>query len=528
MRKTYGRTTILAPYTEKELASLSGKALDNVLIDILNEAMSIHMVNKNDIQYLKSYYYGDQDIKYKIKKTREDINNKITENWAYAMIDFKKTYLLGNPIQYVKVDESSEEELSTLNSYVEYEEKQAKDMEIYEDVLVTGHGFRYVNKDNTDEEDEAPFELVNCPVEDTEIVYSSKLGNEQLFAFICTDMMDFKTPSANDQGEVVVEKEFYHLITVYLRNRVITYSDQGGIFRRVPMTDSDGNKVNEVPLIYKQHLITEYYTNRKRISLIELGKDLLDQINNLESLDADDLEQFVNSILVFTNASVKEEDLKAIEDLGAVSISSDDNRKASVDLIEGKLSTQETQTNYDRLLNALHQILGIPRATDAGTETTGDTGKSKLTGQGFVSSGIRARGDETFLKRCDKASLRTILAICREIPNSGIKDLKAKDIDNKFQRDMSDNLLTKTQALQNLYSCDIPRDFANAMVNLFPDPHAVTSEQENLFGEQQSQLNQGFNSGTFNDTDNNTQPVDKANEQNNDIRRAEQSDVQSQ
>ena len=57
--------------------------------------------------------------------------------------------------------------------------------------------------------------------------------------------------------------------------------------------------------------------------------------------------------------------------------------------------------------------------------------------------------------------------------------------DNK---DRLDNLLVKTQGLLNLYACDIPREFANSIVNLFSDPHAITMEQEKLFGPQISQL----------------------------------------
>ena len=85
------------------------------------------------------------------------------------------------------------------------------------------------------------------------------------------------------------------------------------------------------PLILGEHIITEYYTNRDRISLIEIGKDLFNDINYLESLDKDDMEQFVNAIMVFTNAEVDEKDLSEIKELGAVSISSTEGREAKVE-----------------------------------------------------------------------------------------------------------------------------------------------------------------------------------------------------
>lgn len=527
--KTYGRTPILANFTEEQIldASKDLNKLDSIIIDILLNSKSLHDKNRFETLYLKGYYYGDQDIKYKEKKTRPEINNKIVENWAYACVDFKKTYLLGKPIQYVRLNDSSEEEISLLNKYVRYENKKAKDMEIYEDVLVCGRGFRYTNKDQKNPPDEAPFEIINCPVDSTEVVYSSGLKGEQLFSYIVTDMEQL-VPSQNDKGEVIYQKQTYQEYTVYLRNMQLTYSNKSGELKR------DGEPI---PLLLGEHIITEYYVNRKRISLIELGKDLFDNINDLESLDADDLEQFVNAIMVFINAKVSGEDLDEIKEQGAVCINSDENKKASVELLQGTLNSNNTQINYNRLLNALHQILGIPVASEYGIESTGDTGKAKLTGQGYTSAGIRIEGDETMFGRCDFNSLKVILSICKEVDKSGIKSLKVSEIDSKFQRDMSDNLLVKTQGLMNLYSCDIPREYANAIVNLFSDPHQVTVEQEKKFGPQQSrqQSNVQNNNVKYEDNENKelgnkstVKPNDKAKFQNNNITNTFQVENQDQ
>ena len=512
--KTFGRTTIYANYSEQELLRAKSEVLDNIVREILTNASGIHAQNQLQSNYLKNYYYGDQDIKNKVKHTREEINNKTVENRAYAIVDFKKTYLLGKPIQYVQLNDAGEQEISKLNQYVRYENKKAKDMELYEDVLVCGRGFRYVNKDKKGNEDEAPFEIVNCPVENTEVVYSSKLGNEQLFAYIVTPMIYQYTETA-ENGEIVTKNQDYNIYTCYFRNKVINYSDKNGDYERIKtkiINDlGEQEEIDEIPLIWGEHTIIEYRLNKKRISLIELGKDLLDDINYLESLDKDDLEQYVNAIMVFTNAEVSEQDLTDIKKLGAVCINSTEQKKASVDLLQGKLNSTDTQIYYNRLLNALHQILAVPISSDTGTIQSGDTGKAKLTGQGFTSAGIRAEGDETMFGMSDFESLKIILSICRNTKDSGISNLKASDIDTKFQRDMSDNLLVKTQALQTLYQCDIPRKFANSIVNLFGDSNAITNEQQKLFGDQVSQQNNGSQDNpTLNEED-------KVNNQNNKV-----------
>lgn len=527
-RKTFGRTTILANYTEDELLNADDKTLDSMIIDILQNADGFHAENEKETNYLKNYYYGDQDIKYKTKKTREEINNKTVENWLYSIVEFKKAQLLGQPIKYVQVgsekNDNANEEISTLNSYVKYENKKRKDMDIFQDMLVCGRGFRYVNKDPKGKEDEAPFELINCPADRTEVVYSSKLGNEQLFAYIVTPMtQNFQTE--NEEGEIVTTSSGYNEYQVYLRNKIITYSNKNGVLERVGQP---------IPLLYNEHIITEYYLNKKRISLTEICKDLLDDINYLESLDKDDMEQFVNAILVFTNAQFTGDDLDEVKKYGAVAIKSTDQNKASVDLLQGRLKAEDTQTYYSRLLTALLNIAGVPMASDNGSTVYGDTGQARLTGQGYTNADIRIANELAAFGDADINSLKVVLAICRNIDNSEIKNLKIRDIEGTFQIDMSSNLLTKAQGLQTLYSCDVPRKYANAIVNLFSDPNAVTQDQEKMFGEQISQqgaknLSTGSFGGNNEVSDNNfktTSDENKVNAQNNRITETLQKDVQ--
>ena len=114
------------------------------------------------------------------------------------------------------------------------------------------------------------------------------------------------------------------------------------------------------------------------------------------------------------------------------------------------------------------------------------------------------------------------MRICKNTTNSDIKTLNVADIDNKFQREMSENLLVKTQGLMNLYDCDVPREIANSIVNLFSDPNAVTEKQNKLFGEQQSRQSKSTNGGD------NTPIDDKINKQNNDLTRTTQTELQGQ
>lgn len=502
-RNKYGRQTIFIDQTEEQLLSLKTNELKKVLEKYIPVIIEIHSQNKKQIQYLWDYYLGVQDIYDKVKHTRSEINNKKVENWAYAIIDFKKAWQLGNPIQYVMINDSSAKEIEVLNRYARYENKESKDQLIYEDVLVTGRGFRFHESSKISDDDEAPFEIYNVDRDSCEVVYSADMTHKQLFSVIITTMEKVVLVEGEEQ------KQYYQQLSIYLRNKKLTcnYDTAGKITW----------EKDELPNILNEHLITEYYVNRDRISLIEIGKDLFDGINQLESLDFDDMEQFVNAIMVFTNAQVDEAGLEEIKALGAVNIKSTENRKAAVDLLQNRLNATDTQVFYTRLLTSLHQILGIPMATDTGSVTSGDTGKAKMTGQGYTSAGIRAKTDETMFKMCDFNSLKVILKICKSNDKSEIKTLKASQIDSKMNRDMSDNLLVKTQGLSNLLTnCKIPKEYAVPIVNLFSDSNAVVTAMDNQEQEEAKKLEEQQNINQ------------KINEQNNKIKQTQQLDLQNQ
>lgn len=499
--RKYGRRTIFINEEEKDLLALDIEALKKTLEEYIPIIVDIHEENKEDIKYLWNYYLGVQDILSKVKTVRPEINNKKVENWAYAIIDFKKAWQLGNPIQYVMLNESSNDEIQTLNKYMRFVNKEAKDQEIYEDILVTGRGFRFTNTSKITEDDEAPFEILNVDRDSCEVIYSAQLGHKQLFSVNINYMQD--TILKDGEEDVI----YFPEITIYLRNKCLVCRYRNG------HVEWD-NEYKAITI--NEHIITEYYVNRDRISLIEIGKDLFDGINQIESLDFDDMEQFVNAIMVFTNAQVDQEGIEEIRKLGAVNIKSTENRKASVSLLQNRLNATDTQVFYTRMLTALHQILGIPMATDNGSVTSGDTGKAKMTGQGYTSAGIRAKTDETMFKRCDFNSLKVVLKISKRNSKSEINTLKVSDVDSKMNRDMSDNLLVKAQGLSTLLSSKIPKEYALPIVNLFSDSNAVVQ----AMNKQEAKEQENQNESKFQNIN------QKINEQNNNLKNIEQSNLQ--
>ena len=475
--KTYGRKTIFANYTEEQL--LSGTVQDIIakVKDILTNSIEIHNKNSADSSYLYDYLYGDQDIKNKKKYTRPEINNTGVENWAYAFMDWKKAFLFGKPIQYAAKDDTGNEEITVLNNYLTFENKGQLDQEIYEDIFAAGRGFRYVNYSGTTEDDEAPIELLNLDFLNTEVVYSSSINHEQLLSFVVTSkeyiISEVKPETGKPENRAIPYDEY----TVYTRNMKFVFSNKNGQLQ-LEKQFLDKEEVDYVPIIHNAHIIQEWYLNRKRMSFLELCKDVFDDINKIEALDMDDFENHTNSIMVFTNAEIDEEGMEKIKKYGAVSIKSTDQKKASVELLEQQLVSVNTQIYYLRKLAALHNILSVPQANQSGEISNAETGKAMLVGSGFTSASIRVENEENEFKKCDRNSMKVILKILRNASDSKIKTLKVSDLDFKFSRDLSDNLLVKTQALNNLMTANIPPEIANAVIGLFSDPNAVTRAQE--------------------------------------------------
>ena len=506
--ETKGRTVIFANYTEKQFLSGTIDEQAAKVIDVLSNSIDIHNKNAEETKYLIGYMLGEQDIQSKEKLTRTDINHKSVENWAYAFVDWKKNFLLGKPIQYAPLNDIGTEEITVLNKYLNYENKAWLDLDIYEDVLVCGRGFRYNGYSKITDEDESPIELVNLNPWDVEVVYSNGINKEQLCSYVVTQMEYIAqeiNPETNKPEDVVKN---YNEYTVYTRKRMFVVNDKNETY----------TVTKTAPLTNGEHLINEYYNNKYRLSLIEIGKDIFDDINYVENLDLDDIEGFVNSIMVFTNAEVNEEGMNAIKEYGAVSIKSTDQKKASVELLQSRLKSLDTQIFYLRKLSALHSILSVPEASNSGEASNAETGRAMLTGQGFTSASIRIEGEEAMFRKCDRNSLKTILKICKKAPNSNIQSLTVSDIDTKFNRDMSENLLVKTQALINLKTANIPPEVANAVIGLFSDPVSVTKLQEK-YEKEKLELEKEINSRNKNND---------INQQNNKMQDAMELDNQGQ
>ena len=445
--RLFGRKVIYADYKEEEMN-------EDIITKILNDVFSVHLQNSNEIDYLEKYYKGYQPIIGKTKEIRPTINNTVVENNAYFITEFKKSYVFGEPIQYVQRGDVANEEVATLNSYMLAEDKYPKDTELAEDLYVSGIGYRLILPNPNED---SPFDIENLDNKTTFCVYSSYLPHKKLFA--CTYTKGVKDTSIKG--------------SVYTKNGYYTF-DRGVAETAFQVRFKQNHIMNEIPII-------EYYLNKSRLGIIEIVMDSLNNLNKITSDEIDGLEQFIQSILVFVNQDIDKEDYEDLLDLGAVKIAtSDPSRPADLKLLSNSIDHSSTKVLYDRLFNTMLNIVGIPKNSDKASG--GDTGQARLLGEGWTMADERAKQDEMAFKRCSKPELNLILRICRLSPSSKIKKLTLKDIDQKFTRNKNDNYLVKSQGLMNQIQSGIAPDVAMTTSGLYSDTNEAFNKSMEFYG----------------------------------------------
>lgn len=408
-------------YGRKMITTDATEITESNIVSELEKAITKHMFNRGEIEYLWNYYRGKQPILERTKDVRPEICNRIVENRANEIVSFKVGYLCGEPIQYV--GRSGEDVISTgisqLNEMMFSESKASQDKEIVEWQMICGTAYRLVLPDEAEDDDDAPFEMFTLDPRDSFVVYSNNIGNKPLMGVkYCTDESGIATYS------VYTDKHFW------------TIRSQG-------ILESRSHGLGMIPIF-------EYPANNARLGAFEIVLPLLDAINNVASNRLDGVEQFVQSFIKFINCDITADDFQQLKDLGAIKVKSVDGANADVDMITNELNQGQSQTLVDYLYQTVLTICGIPNRN--GGSSTSDTGSAVLLRDGWSLAESRAKDSELMFKKAEKNVLKLILKICRESEGTPaeISALRLKDIALQFTRRNYDNIQSKSQVLVSM------------------------------------------------------------------------------
>lgn len=425
-RFMYGRTVIYSSVLEI--------TKDNV-VEELNNALKTHMTNSADIDYLYKYYKGEQPIINRTKTVRPEINNTVVENHALEIVDFRKGHVFGEPIQYVRRggDEGLSEKINNLNEYMFAADKAVVDKELAEWFFVGGTAYRMILPIENPEE--SPFGIEALDPRYSFVVYNNGFKKRPLMG------VKYVTVDENEVLYSIYTPTMYFEV---MKNQVIK---------------EEAHVLGYIPII-------EYPANHARLGAFETVLPLLDALNTIASNRLDGIEQFVQAFMKFINCDIDEQTFKELKELGAIKIKGEPGNPADVDIVSGELNQTEVQVAKEDLYQMILIICGMPDRKGA-TRTTGDTGQAVKLRDGWSDAETRAQDIEEMFKSSEKQFLRVVLKICKDI--AGL-DLSLKDIDIKFTRNKTDNLLVKTQGLQNMLEAGIHPRIAIEACSLFSDP----------------------------------------------------------
>ena len=431
----YGRKIL---YTDVETITA-----DNI-VKVVGDCIGNYYYNKTIIEYLWRYYKGDQPILYRLKVQNADITNKIVENHAYEIVQFKVGQTYGEPIQFIsrKDDDTINKAVDALNDYLVDANKQEKDIKAGEWQSATGTSFKAVRFANG----EIPFQIVAPTPMNTCVIYNR-----------------------STEEPVLAVQEL---------------KDEDGRWYKLCYTNSHSCKIqNGVASEWKLHAfgnipIVEFPNNHERISDIELVIGLLDAINNMQSNRMDGIEQFVQYWVKFVNCEIDQKTFEEMKMSHALTVKSNNkDNKADVEIMTQELNQSQCQVAKDDLLDNLQAILAIPNRESQ--NSGGDTQGAVSLRAGWDFSKTRAKQKDPIIKSAEKRLAIIILNILRVTGN----DLKIspRDFDVQINHSPLDNLYTKTQALAQMLQSGINPRIAVATCGLWGDAEKVSLQSQPYF-----------------------------------------------
>ena len=450
-----GRRKITSDYTSEDL-----KIPENV-VSMVRGAMYTHALNAEEIQYLIDYKNGSQTILDKEKLVRPEINNTSVFNHASMITRNINGYFLGTPIQYIPTGYSNKrDEVEDLNRYLSYENKFAVDGELGEMSSICGTAYRLIYTDG-EFADEVPFEEEALDPTKTFVVYSNSVGEMPLAGVTIYDII-------SDNG---LKTGSY----IYVYTDSLMYVFEGDSLDNIDILrpyEVKPYNVGGVPII-------EYPNNQWRLGDWELAIDLMDAINSLQNSRLDDIEQFIQQLLVFVNADIDDEKYAEMRQAGIVVLKNQTNDKVDIKAIDSALDQTGISQFSQELEDLLYAIVGIPDRNNR-SGGGGDTGAAVELRDGWADMEVIARNKEMTFKRSEKRALRIMLTILR---NKSMSTLSLLDVDVKFSRNKTNNLLVKAQAYKNLVdSKTLSVEDALDIVNLVSDPSDYVARGRDFWG----------------------------------------------
>lgn len=416
-----------------------------------------------------------------------DTNNIVIVPDLRSMINWKTGYVFGNPIKYAQSKTKETDDINYLNKYVRNAKQRSVDKEVGTWAYATGVGYYFIEpkSEDFDIEVEAPYEIYCREADTCGKVYSSFGGNESLFDFLYTTYKEINEDKLNITVKV---------LDIYFADTLFTYENKNGEWVK---TNTQSRGISKpLPLVEKR-------PNVDGIGIVRMGETLQNAVDLLISNGLDNIEDIVNEVWVYYNISLgatpekQAEAHKAMKRGGAVqAIGTKDGLQPKIDTIAPKLSLNEVKEIYLIVNSLLHNTCGVPLEV-SNTNSGNTTKQGSEVANGYENAYNVALNDINTFISADTELLEKIMWICKNTPNNKINNLSASEIEIKYSLNLTDNILTKSQAFGTFIQY-MPPAMALSLCRLSNDPETQGKEIERYMAEKVSRE-------TNNNLGNNTQ-----------------------
>ena len=450
-----------------------------VVTEYWGEIINKNKSNSKKIEYMLNFTNGIQDIYVKSRKFDSENNNKVVENHDNVMVNLKKGFLLGDKREFAKKSDINSDDLIYLDRFLADVSFHTKDLAVKHNIYATGIGTDFVlprtdifedvgenaaRYKSVDEgynvEFDAPFVYECVDSRNNFVVYSSALGVAGIKDLFCVNISQI-----NVKG---IKQTIY---TVYAREWAAQFDGSGTLM---------AGTLKETPIGFKTLPMTEHSINETRMGVVEMTLDLLNTVNTTVSSSLDNIVDVVNQILVFLNCEIDSEQIAAMYEQGAICIpDTGGTNKATLDKITVDLKHSDINVFFEQVLTRCYDIAGVPLASASGIGN-GNNGAAYI-GGGWTNAHTIIKRDIVALEQSDRELLRKMLAICKQNSSNPVNEINANQVEIKYNVNMSNDLLSKTQALQNLVDANIDYEDIVKVVGLWGDAKTVAKRwRENV------------------------------------------------
>ena len=453
------------------------------IVEVLNDAYTVHQQNQTAIQYLIDYELGDQPLK-RQKKIRPEINIEISENAANYVTEFKKGYFWGIPpvlIQHAdkeiedsgsKDAESDDIGISALNEMLLNGLDVAYQNQILGDfVEKCGIGHRLVDIKTDFAEDDDKYALVNLYALDSRYafcVYYNGIGQKKVLGV--TYITD-----ANSKMH----------FTCYTETSC--YEIHG----------IDNNaEVTEYPNLLGMIPIVEFNRAIDRTGCFERHISYMDGLNTLISDFANDVAQNVQQIWWGNNVDfpVDEKTGETKQPLSGdwLLTYSGEGKTASVQALSSNLDRSSTLSAISFEWNRLLQKCKVPIQQESAGG--GSTGTATSMASGWQTAEVDALREEGVISRGLKEELKLILRAIKLVPTSVLPDdsplrtVRAGDVDFHFNRNRNYDLSIKANTMATLINAGMHGRHAIKLSEISPDAETVWNDSKEIIEMKQHKM----------------------------------------